>query len=139
MLAEKLPGEVTLVNVKNDEIPNLENYDRIIIGGSIYAGRIQKEIKKLCTDFSDLLRKKKPGVFICCGLKDRADKQLKEAFPEIYDHISVKGYFGYEMDFSRLNFFERLIVRVVSKTKESRSEILTENIEKFAREILKEN
>ena len=47
-LAEQLNGEVTIKNLKEDKNPDFQNYDRVIIGGSIHAGQIQRKIREYC-------------------------------------------------------------------------------------------
>ena len=43
LLQQKLHGETTMVNLKKDVIPDLEGFQNIILGGSIYVGKIQKD------------------------------------------------------------------------------------------------
>ena len=40
MLAEKLTGEVDLCNLVNDKQIDPASYDTVIVGGSMYMGRI---------------------------------------------------------------------------------------------------
>ena len=54
-LAEQLNGEVTIKNLKEDKNPDFQNYDRVIIGGSIHAGQIQRKIREYCGSSSDSL------------------------------------------------------------------------------------
>lgn len=42
-LKDKLHGEVVTVDIKKDSVPDIGLFDNIIIGGSVYAGKIQKE------------------------------------------------------------------------------------------------
>ncbi|NLY38245.1 MAG: hypothetical protein GX044_02975 [Firmicutes bacterium] len=44
MLAEKLDGKVTLVNLLKMRVDPAP-YERVIVGGSIYIGKIQKEVR----------------------------------------------------------------------------------------------
>ena len=43
ILSSKFDGQVVLINVKETEDLDLSKYDKVIIGGSIYAGRIQRK------------------------------------------------------------------------------------------------
>lgn len=136
-LAENFKEEVNVVNVKEDNIPDLEEYDNIIIGGSIYAGKIQKETKQLCVENNDILREKRLGIFICCGFEDKAEEQMKDNFaPEIYNQARARGYFGYEFYLDDMKFFEKMIVRAVSKVDQDQSSVLIENINEFADKML---
>ncbi|SHK33967.1 Flavodoxin domain-containing protein [Anaerobranca californiensis DSM 14826] len=75
-LERKLIGEVEVHNIK-DGIPTIQKYDKIIIGGSIYIGQIQKEIINFCKEKEDELLTKTLGLFIICmGSEEMAKKQL---------------------------------------------------------------
>lgn len=133
-LKDRLSGEVVDVDIKKEKLPDLSLFDNIIIGGSIYAGRIEKEVTEFWLKNINELRKKKIGLFIC-GMKDEESgkTQLNDAFPEeLLSKAVAKGYFGGEVIFSKMNFFERFIIKKVCKTDKDMSNILDENINKFA-------
>lgn len=135
MLAKKLTGKVDLLNLKEGKSLDLSHYDKVIIGGSVYIGKIQKEAAEFCTKNLDELKNKKIGLFIC-GMqeKDAIDTELNASFPEeLLSIASAKGYFGGEFIFKKLNFFERLVVKKISKIDKDISNILTENIDNFAK------
>src|SRR5690554_7784897 len=81
-LANELDGNVDTVNLKENNKLELAKYDRVIIGGSAYIGRIQKEV----TDFINLnlneLLKKEIGLFIC-GMQEGEElkKEIAGNFP----------------------------------------------------------
>ena len=132
LLKDKLSGEVTTVNIKKDTLPNLSSFDKIVIGGSIYMGRIQKEINEFCTENLDVLKDKKLGLFICCMLKENIEVSINNSFPEVLlTHASVKEAFGGEFILKNMNFLERFMAKAVSKTKNDVSNISEENINKF--------
>ncbi|MFW5787717.1 MAG: flavodoxin domain-containing protein [Halanaerobiales bacterium] len=49
-LADYLGEGTQLLNLINEDnkIIKLEEYDTVVVGGSIHAGNIQKEVKKFC-------------------------------------------------------------------------------------------
>ncbi|MCX8130880.1 MAG: flavodoxin domain-containing protein [Clostridia bacterium] len=117
LLSKKLEGKVDIHDIKAGSVLDLTKYGRVVIGGSIYMGRIQKEISTFCTQNINELRDKKLGLYICCMFKNNADAQLNSAFPkELLDIASAKECFGGEMRFSNMNFAERIITKMVSKT-----------------------
>lgn len=117
MLLEKLTGKVDLYNIKDGNIPELSQYDKVIIGGSIYAGRVAKELNEFCKKNLDILKEKKLGLYICCMNHKEGDKQLSNVFPEDLVRASiVNKSFGGEFKFKEMNFFEKLITKVVSKS-----------------------
>jgi len=120
ILGEKLQGKVDLYNIKKDMVSDLSQYDKIIIGGSIYVGKVQKEISEFCIKNSNELQKKKLGFFICCMNNKNAEDQLKNSFPEeLISKAVAKKSFGGEFRFKKMNFMERFIIKKVAKSDEN--------------------
>lgn len=116
LLSEKLSGTTELYNLKNGKGPELSQYDRIIIGGSIYAGRIQKEVSEFCIGKTSELMNKKLGLYICCMNKSASETQLKDAFPqELFNNAAAKESFGGEFKFRDMSFIEKTITKMISK------------------------
>jgi menaquinone-dependent protoporphyrinogen oxidase len=149
ILSEKLAGAVDVHDLKLAVAPGLTKYDRVVIGGSIYAGRIQKEISEFCAQNLNLLMDKKLGLFICCMVPNNAEMQLNNSFPqELLSNAIAKESFGGEMRLSDMNFAEKIITKIVSKVvsknnpnlpatnmKNDISMISMENIDKFAQQL----
>jgi len=135
-LAEMLSNDVETVNLKGNLEIDIEEYGTVIIGGSIVIGKINGEVKKFCTsNLADLL-KKRIGLFICAGDADKTEEYLKNNFPaELVSHASATGYFGYGVNFEKLNFALRGMMRKNYKTDKSFTKISEDNISKFASEI----
>lgn len=135
MLSEKLTGRVELVNIKKDSIPDLNQYNKIIIGGSIYIGKIQKEITEFCEKNIHILKDKIIGLFICCGLPEKVD--LGIYFPkELIEIAVIKEVFGGELNKEKMNLIDKMITNIMEKAtaKEGNKEvaIIQENINKLA-------
>ncbi len=130
-------GEVDIINLKKSYNIDLNKYETVIIGGSIHAGSIQKEVKRFCSDNLDVLREKKVGLFICCMEQaDKAAKQLREAFPsELLNHAEAAEIFGGEFNFEKMNFIERFIVKRVAGVDKSVSKFNKESFANFVREM----
>ncbi len=63
---------------------------------------------------------------------DKAKKEFEQAYNhELIEHACATGIFGGEFDFERMNFIEKLIVKKVSKIKESVSRIDKKVISEF--------
>jgi len=132
-----LGEDVTLVNLKKEINPDIENYERVIIGGSIHAGQIQKKIKLFCNNNLEQLKYKELGLFICCMEEGRtAQKQLQDAYPEeLYYKAKATGCFGGEFNFEKMNFFEKLIVKKVAKVEKSTTKINQKAIKSFSKKM----
>ena len=138
ILAEKIQGPVTLMNLmeKKQKTMDLTKFDVIAVGGSIYAGRIQKEVQDFCSENEELLLTKRLGLFLCCGNEDLVEDQLATSFSnKLLDQTAAKSHFGYEFDFEKMGFFAKLIVKKISKVNESKFQINEENIQVFAKAL----
>lgn len=129
--------QTELINLDKQKIRDLSQFDRIIIGGSIHAGKIQSKIQKFCSLNLELLLSKKIGLFICFMDKSRGIEEFETNFPkELREHSSANGLLGGEFIFENMNFLERFAVKKIAKVNESKSEIDYEAIQKFI-ELLK--
>jgi menaquinone-dependent protoporphyrinogen oxidase len=146
LLRERLKGEVVTVDIQKDRVPDVALFDKVIIGGSIYVGKIQKEITEFCHKYLDVLKEKKLGLFICCMLKKNEEIQLNSVFPEELSKCAVsRECFGGEFRFGKMNALERLAVKMVSKSegnlkvdgKKDVSMLSQDVIDKFAEQINK--
>ena len=133
-LSEKLSGETDLLNLKAGKPADLSRYDRVIVGGSVYMGKIQKRVSDFCIKNMDQLKSKKLGLFICCMAEGKdAEDELKRVFPqELLQAAAVADYFGGEFIFKKMNPAYRMIIKKVAKTDRDVSNIRGENINRFA-------
>lgn len=133
-LAAKLSGEVSVHNLKQDKKPDFSRADRVIIGGSIHAGQIQRRVRDFCESHLDVLSRKEIGLFICCMHEgEEARQQLKNAFPErLHEIAKAEALFGGEFNFEKMRFFEKLVVNKVAKVDRSVNKVDHEAIAKFA-------
>lgn len=132
-----LKFETDLLRLRDNPSPDLSSYDMVIIGGSIHTGIINRRIKKFCDDYVDILKTKKLGLYMCCMHEGEiALQQFKAGFlPELRDHAIAKGFFGGEFNFSKMNIFEKAIIKKVAKVEDSISKIREDEIILFAEKI----
>ncbi|MBU3112473.1 flavodoxin domain-containing protein [Clostridium lacusfryxellense] len=140
ILKSKLTGDVDVVNIMLFPPTNLDKYDNIILGGSIYIGKVQKKLIDFITESLSTLLEKRIGLFLCAGEKDETlkTKELISAFPPVlFEHALVKDIFGFEIDINKLNFFEKFIMSKVKGVKTSVYELSEEKIYAFAERLKK--
>lgn len=133
-LEDLLSNEVIRHNLKETPAVDLSQYETVIIGGSIYMGQIQKDLKQFCLDNLEVLKTKRLGLFICCMYEGEiAQKQLAEAFPrELIQAAAATAVFGGEFSFDKLGFLEKLIVKKVAKVDHSVTSLSEDHISSFA-------
>lgn len=125
LLSEKLNGHVTVINLKENKNINLSDYDKIIVGASVYAGNVQAEIKNFCATNSNLLLSKPFALFLSCMSdgKEEINSYIQKSFSnELINHATAIDSLGYEFNFSKMNFFERQIIKMVVKSKNKKGE-----------------
>lgn len=128
-----LGDEFLLVNLKTTKLPDLSQYDTIVIGGSIHAGSIQKGIQLFCKNNLTLLLQKRLGLFLCCMYEGEvAKQQFNAAFPNsLIAHAKATAITGGEFIFSEMSWIEKVIVRKIVGVKVSQSKINSEAIASF--------
>lgn len=129
--------EVSILNLRKEKAPSLNDFEVIIIGSSIHAGQNQKKIKKFCEQNMDILLTKKLGLYLSCMEKgDKAAEQLTNAYPEaLTKHAISVEIFGGEFNFDQMNFIEKAIIKKIAKTDKNVSTLDEEKIKNFAKKF----
>ena len=133
-LAQQLKGPHGIVDLKKPTTYDLSDFDRVIIGGSVYIGTIQKEVTEFCNTHLDVLLNKQVGLFMC-GMQqpEEIEKELNTVFPEaLRKHALVTSWFGGAFIIEKMNFLEKTIVKKIAKTKSSVTDIKEDHIQSFA-------
>jgi len=134
LLSEKLNGEVDIIDIKKSKNIDVSIYKNIIIGGSVYMGKIRKEVPDFCNRNMSILLDKNIGLFIC-GLAEGevAKNELEACFPEkLSNNALTIDIFGGEYNFDKMNFIEKTIIKKIANTTENQEVLHTDRIEKFA-------
>lgn len=136
-LKQNIRGEVTVSNVTTDNLPSLEDFDNIVIGGSIYMGQINKRLKAYCTENLPSLVKKRVALFLCCGLPENFHQTLENTFPkELINRAVSKECFGGELRIEKMRLIHKIITNLMKKAQAKNGSAepvkLTQNIKKLA-------
>ncbi len=139
LIAERVGKEHSdVINLKNQTIIDLSNYNTVILGGSVYVGTIQKSIFKFCEANQEELLNKKIALFIC-GMEPDLEKQeleIKNSFPAFaYERAIVKKFMGGEILLEKMNFFEKMAIKKVAKISQSESNINYKAIDEFIEKL----
>ncbi|OLO26517.1 flavodoxin [Alkalihalophilus pseudofirmus] len=135
LLCKYFDGEIDLVDLNKGE-PQLDFqlYDRIIIGGSIHMGSIQRKVKQFIDAHFETLLMKNIGLFLCCMNEgELAKQQFNAVYPlKLREHSKVNGLFGGELLFSQMNFLERQIIKKIKGISSDVSNLNENSIKEFA-------
>ncbi|OFY15985.1 MAG: hypothetical protein A2X11_07140 [Bacteroidetes bacterium GWE2_42_24] len=134
LLAVK-PADV--INLRKNKSFNPEGYERVLIGGSIHVGQIQKPMKQFCNKYTDQLLTTRLGLFVCCMYTDdQALQQFELNFPELLrKHSTSNKIIGGAFDFEKMNWFEKIIVRKVAGVNQTTSNLDESKILEMAEEM----
>lgn len=135
-LKEDLGNGVEMIRISQRRRFDLDDFDTIIIGGSIHEGMIQRSVYKFCENNLELLLKKQIGLFVCCMDPDANEKELiRRAFPtRLQDHALASGFFGGELNIKKLNLLQKIMTRKAARLQKE-PEIDFKRILEFARKL----
>ncbi|WNS45041.1 flavodoxin domain-containing protein [Paenibacillus sp. MMS20-IR301] len=135
LLKARLDG-AEAVNLKSAKVPALTSYDTVILGGSIYFGKIRKEMVQYTAKHEQELSTKRIGLFICAGMRgEQAEQELKQAYPESLNKIAVtRVNLGDEIYPEKLSFMDKWVVRMVrGKGMGAAGGLSMDQLDRFAR------
>ena len=109
-IGSSLEADCDIVDLKNGQ-PDPAVYDLVVVGGSIYAGRIQKQIGKYCEKHKTTLQGKFVGYFISClYTDDKAREELEANFPDwLKAHATVGDWLGGNARLDRMRAIDRFL------------------------------
>jgi len=132
---DALIPDSTVCNLKTDKKPSLDNFDCVIVGGSLYAGMLRKEAKKYVSENSALLSRKKLGLFLS-GISPE-EAPFKQNFPEnILQSAKAKMSPGGIFDPAKASGFDKFIFKTVTKQVDYVNNISDNKIAQFVSELL---
>ncbi len=133
ILQQNLKGGADIVNLGENKNPDLNAYSTVLLGGSVYMGSIQKEMKNFMMASQAALLEKKLGLFLVCGQDKNVEEQAKKIFPpELWEHAAAFGYFGFAYSVEKMNFLYRLILKKAAGITETKWDLKDDNIKAFA-------
>jgi menaquinone-dependent protoporphyrinogen oxidase len=136
-LSQRLEVPTTMVNLRVSSPPELSPYDTVIVGGSIYAGRILPSVPRFVERHREELLSKRVILFVSCLYEgEKGLEQLREAFPAwLQVHAQGAHNVGGEIILGKLRFLDRLIIRKFVKIEESVRRIDEGAIDRLAADI----
>lgn len=135
-IAAGIPLDAEVVNLRRQTLPSLDEYDRIILGGSIVAGSVPKALKKFIEENTDQLLTKRISLFLCCLLEKDLEQYFQNNFPEpIYSHAVEKRWLGGELIMKEHNFIVRKLLKKVIGSDEDIHNLRWETADELAAAI----
>lgn len=130
---QKAIPDSEMMDLSTSREPDLQHFERIILGASVRLGQINRPMKTFIRQHEDLLLEKTLGLFLCCMQDDmEAQLQFENAFPEsLREHATASVLPGGELIFSKMNMFEKIIIRKVTGSGADRSTLNYQAVDQF--------
>ncbi|MBN1499894.1 MAG: flavodoxin domain-containing protein [Spirochaetes bacterium] len=137
-IAGKLTGDFIIADLDRKKNISPEDFETIIVGGSVYAGRIRSSVSAFVKKHEQILLSRKTGLFIVCmSPPEKVQHYFNDFFGKpLSEQCSVKSIFGGKYDFQKMNFFEKLIIKKISGFNKTVSTIDEELISEFVKKLL---
>ena len=114
MLADRIGrrAEVALYDI-NEAPPSPNNFDVVVIGGSIRVGKLNKKLKAYIKEHVTTISSMPSAVFICCGIsKDFEDYKTMQLPRQLICSLGVE-HFGGQLKPDRLKGLDKIIVKIM--------------------------
>ncbi len=135
---QEIGVQVDLVNLKKETPPSpLQNYDLVVIGSGIQAGRWTKEPLEFIKNNIPALSENKVAIFVVCAYAASPDKcdfaqsEFLDKIVEEYPNLAPisTGLFPGLFDFSKYNFAMRALVKRMVKQETEPGQEVPEKID----------
>ncbi|OHW63510.1 flavodoxin [Andreesenia angusta] len=135
-LKKKIGGEVDLIDLKRER-GYVENYDNIILGSGIYAGKVSKELKSFIEKNLEEIMKRNHGVYICSREEgDNSKKYFTANFRfDLLQTSFCTAHLGHGIDLQKLGFIKKLLFKKVFQIKEDYTTLNEKEIDIFAKKL----
>lgn len=137
-LKQLLKGDVDCVSVEKANGYLIDDYDRVLIGTSIYIGQGNKKIKSYIIQNHTNLLTKEIGLLISCGAAEEKEieKYYSNAFTEELSNVAKhKANFGGVFHIEKMSFLDRFMIKQVMKSAEKEGKAMPKKIEGVAKNL----
>ena len=104
--------------------PDVDQYDIVLVGASVYFGKLRPAARKFLEQNEVLLAKKSLGLFLCCGLAHDYEYYVEKCFPQSLREVAFQTlYFGGLLKVENCSLTDRILLHSM------RSRILEEEFD----------
>lgn len=116
-IAEQLPAGADLIDLRRVKVRSFDEYDSVVIGGPIYAGKVMSAVPTFCERYRAELLERTIGLFVCCLYEgETALTELDEAYPPwLNAHAVIRRAVGGAIEFARLGVVDRYLASKVAQ------------------------
>ena len=110
-LASGLSGlDVTVCDLAR-ELPNAAEFDMVIVGAAVHHHRFPAPIKQFLREQKDILKEKKLGLFLLCGIAEEQVYYMEKLFPQELREVAFEiSFWGGSLRYDGLKFWDKFFV-----------------------------
>jgi menaquinone-dependent protoporphyrinogen oxidase len=123
-LAGRIGGEPEVVDLAGARVPPLGGFDTVLIGASIYGGKVHRTVTAFCEQKQEQLLQRRVGLFLCCLSRGERGPPPRPAF--------AQSLFGGALHIDRLSLADRILVRAIQNPSSDVSLVDHRAIERMA-------
>lgn len=151
-IAKQLPDQsYQLHNIEEPLNKNLDDYDAILVGGSIRYGHFRKSLIQFVNTHTDILNRKKTAFFCVCVTARKVGKDTPEGsvytrklFAKTKWKPQLKAVFAGALYYPQYNWFDRNMIRFIMKMGGEKNHDMSQNysytdwnkVDEFAKRFL---
>lgn len=105
--------EITVADLDKAQ-PDAKEYDYVVLGGSVRAGKAHKALRRYLADHTEALCAVPHTLFLCCGFADQFENYAEFTFDAaLIESADDVMYFGGELDVSKQRGFDKFLARIM--------------------------
>lgn len=102
--------DVTVANLA-DGLPDASQFDMVIVGAGVHHHRFPAPVKQFLRGQMDVLKEKKLGLFLLCGIAEEQNYYLEKLFPAALRERAFEiAFFGGSLRYDGLKFWDKFFV-----------------------------
>lgn len=130
-IANRISGS-TVYDLKSNTIPPIDQYDCVIIGSSLYIGKIRKEAKAFLLRYADALLDKNIGLFLSGLEPEHAEAYFTNNIPEkLLRSAKTATFLGGSYSPEKGSALDKLLLKAAKKPSGNMNTISDEKITLF--------
>lgn len=134
-IADRIDG-AQVHDLKQRGIPDLKQFDCVIIGSSLYIGKIRKEARNFLANNSEAFSGKTLGLFLLGLEPEHTEAYFTNNFPEnLLKNAKATAFLGGIYDPKRSGVLDKLLLKAVKKPEGHIDTISDKEIARFVEEI----
>ena len=102
--------DVTVCNLA-EGLPNADEFDMVIVGAGVHHHRFPAPMRQFLREQENVLREKKLGLFLLCGIAEEQVYYIEKLFPSVLREVAFEiSFWGGSLRYDGLKFWDKFFV-----------------------------